>query len=218
MADLTYKRLDDKFLTQWYRYIVSLLQKAGLSPMNAAFAAHQVFYETNGLTSRLAVEDKNMSGIKYVGQKGAVKGRKSPEGNYYASYPSYQAWANDFARILKLKPAYPYKSINLRDYVRRLAANHYFTANEDQYFNNLQASMNKYAKIFNDNTLVRSVLDGKVKTLTEASADRKELQTKGGPGLPQSTGFNAWLKNLSPVQQGIFWVVTGAVIVKVASK
>ena len=44
----------------------------------------QVAHETVGFTSVIAITDNNLSGIKFVGQAGATKGRLSPEGNYYA--------------------------------------------------------------------------------------------------------------------------------------
>lgn len=111
----------------------------------ADFAAAQAMYESAHGSSNLAKTHNNLSGIKYVGQKGATPGAVSPEGNRYAKYASMNNWATDFVRILKFNPGRPwYDAKDLADYAARLKANGYFTDSLDRYYKNLASVYNSY--------------------------------------------------------------------------
>jgi hypothetical protein len=111
----------------------------------ADFAAAQAMYESAHGLSNIAKTHNNLSGIKYVGQKGAAPGLPSPEGNKYAHYNSLNDWASDFVRILKMNPGRPwYDSKDLGDYAARLKTNGYFTDSLDRYYKNLASVYNSY--------------------------------------------------------------------------
>ena len=113
----------------------------------ADYVATQAMYESKDGTSNVAMKNSNYSGIKYTGRKTqkAAKGLQSPEGNYYAKYPSIGAWLDDYIRILKMGPGKPFSNAkNMQDYVTRLKLNRYFTDTAGNYLANMKAVYNRY--------------------------------------------------------------------------
>jgi uncharacterized FlgJ-related protein len=74
--------------------------KQGFNPIAAKLIAAQARFESADYTSHVFVENNNTSGMKYVGQPNAVRGSKSPEGDYYAKYNTVQDAIND--KIVRL--------------------------------------------------------------------------------------------------------------------
>jgi hypothetical protein len=108
----------------------------------------QVAHETGGFNSILSTEDNNLSGIKFVEQSGATKGRKSPEGNYYAKYANTTLWAKDYLRILsKGGQNAPIKATDSTDFVNRLKDNGYFTDTLENYQKAIKSWSATVAKI-----------------------------------------------------------------------
>lgn len=109
--------------------VTPLLRNAGFSGMPVTYALAHVMHESNNLQSNLSRNYNNLSGIKYIGQHGAKQGPKSPEGDYYAAFDTLQAWANDYARILRLNKGKgsPITAPTANDFLQRLYANGYFT-------------------------------------------------------------------------------------------
>ncbi len=124
-----------------YKEVMRLLRNAGVPERVAPWAAAQVVFETNGFKSRVSKQDFNLSGIKWINKpyQKATRGLKSTEGNYYAHFSSYNAWASDMKRILSIGgPNAPVNASDLKQYVDRLKANGYFTSNPDIYYRSLQ--------------------------------------------------------------------------------
>ena len=108
----------------------------------------QVAHETVGFTSVIAITDNNLSGIKFVGQAGATKGRLSPEGNYYAKYNSSTLWAKDYLRILSRGGENaPIHATDSTDFVNRLKDNRYFTDSLENYQRAIKSWAGEVAKI-----------------------------------------------------------------------
>lgn len=121
-----------------YNVIRALLISQGMPDIAATFAAAQVLFETNGLTSNVSKADNNLSGILFINKpyQVATKGVARPrsEGGNYAHFDSVRAWAKDFVRILKLGKEKPINAITLEDFVRRLKQNGYFASSEQNYY------------------------------------------------------------------------------------
>ena len=133
---------------QAYDKISKILDNIGITGEQNKWATAQVMFETGGLKSRVSGDDNNFSGIKFINKpyQHATRGRKSPEGDYYAHYSSPEDWARDFRRVISLRnvktrnsaggPA-AIEATSLRDYVNRLKANGYFGGNQDIYYQGL---------------------------------------------------------------------------------
>jgi hypothetical protein len=107
----------------------------------------QVAHETAGFTSAVAT-DNNFSGIKFVGQVGATKGRLSPENNYYAKYANTNLWAKDYLRLLSRGGNNaPIKATDSTDFVNRLKDNRYFTDSLENYQRAIKSWAGEVAKI-----------------------------------------------------------------------
>ena len=127
--------------------VKQLLYNAGVPDQVIPWAAAQVIFETANFTSKVSKEDFNLSGIKWINKpyQKATKGRKAPEGGYYAHFPSYTAWAADFKRILGLGGnAGPLHATSLKDYVDRLYKNGYFKSSPGVYYAALQGILNMH--------------------------------------------------------------------------
>lgn len=111
----------------------------------------QVAHETGGFTSRVS-STNNLSGIKYVpGNKfGAVKGILSPEGDYYAAYPSYDNWARQYLYEIT-KKINPLAADTIEGFVSRLKQNGYFGATESSYLAALKSWKNTITKFLKMN-------------------------------------------------------------------
>lgn len=143
-------------------------------PVNV-YAALMMAYETGLFKSAMAKANKNYTGIKFIGQPGAVKGSPSPEGNNYAKFVSNEAWANDFKRILSMNKGAgrPIDAKTLQDFVHRLKVNKYFGVSEAQYLRGLQSIYSKYWPAGQQQEIVHQ---SAVKSQSQAAADSyKEL-------------------------------------------
>jgi hypothetical protein len=137
---------NNRYMTNSATSIENLLANAGVPSNIVPMATAQVMYETGGLTSRVSKADGNLSGIKWLNKpyQKATRGTKSPEGNYYAKFASFEDWANDYKRILSIGGANaPINATGLQDYVNRLYHNHYFTSAPSVYYAGLAAIMKK---------------------------------------------------------------------------
>jgi flagellum-specific peptidoglycan hydrolase FlgJ len=68
--------------------LYSVAVAAGLPSALASLLTAQARHESNNFKSNVFKTDNNLFGYKYVGQKNATRGLKSPEGDYYAHYKS----------------------------------------------------------------------------------------------------------------------------------
>ena len=135
--------------------------KAGKALLNAGAPRNilpimlaQIALET-GHYKNVGSADNNLSGIKYVGQKGATAGSPAPknEGKApYAKYASYDDWAKDFLRILtRVGKARPLNASNPTEYAHALALNGYYDpkgeANYTRILNSLTPKFTLISKI-----------------------------------------------------------------------
>ncbi len=116
--------------------IVLGLMSSRLPATAAQFATYQSYFETAAFAADLWKLHNNGSGIKFAGQKGAVKGA-----NGFAWFPGADGrsnWADAFKHELT-KGSNPAGAKTLEDYVSRLQANHYFgNDNPNTYLSGLK--------------------------------------------------------------------------------
>jgi flagellum-specific peptidoglycan hydrolase FlgJ len=105
------------------------LLKAGAPRNILPFMLAQIALET-GHYKNVGSADNNLSGIKYVGQKGATPGSPAPKNEgkaAYAKYATYEDWAKDFLRILtRVGKARPLNATTPTEYAHALALNGYY--------------------------------------------------------------------------------------------
>lgn len=107
------------------------LVNAGLGEPGATFGTYASYHETGAFTSPLFIQHNNGSGIKYVRQKGAVKGA-----NGYAWFNSIQDWAAAYRHELT-KGSNPAGAKTVEDFARRLKANRYYEDSYDNYLHGI---------------------------------------------------------------------------------
>lgn len=115
--------------------IYQLLRSQGLSERAATFGMYQVYFETQAFTSPLYRLHNNASGIKYAGQRGAVKG---PAPMHYAFFPN---GLEDWARAEKhelTKGRNPAGAATIEDFAARLKANGFYESPYDLYVSGLK--------------------------------------------------------------------------------
>jgi flagellum-specific peptidoglycan hydrolase FlgJ len=117
----------------------SALLSAGMSIGFLPLALAQIAFETGGFNSRILSVDNNLSGIKYVRQAGATQGSMSPEGNNYAHFANYTAWATDYIRIISRGSNPPIQQTDTASLANALKANGYYTDSVGNYANGLAA-------------------------------------------------------------------------------
>ncbi len=115
---------DNAALYQVIVYLTNLLNTAGIPKAVQVYCIAQILYETAGLTSNLARNSNNFSGIKYINK--SYQKNAHAAGNGYAGFDTVHDWANDYARILSLSPGKPINATNAQDFFNGLIANHYF--------------------------------------------------------------------------------------------
>lgn len=104
-------------------------------PVLAAFATAQAFFESAGFASPVFLATNNCIGYKYIPGSHWQVGRspgKSTENDYYASYASVNACANELANWLKRRNVFGAVD-NLMAYVHNLWKCGYFGCPEAQY-------------------------------------------------------------------------------------
>jgi len=135
--------------------LVSLFRTNGFPPITIPWAVAQVMHETGGkIDSPLEQTDFNISGINYVNQKLASRGRpkkvkewadkNKPE--YYAKFRSYDDWAKDYKRILSSNrggKGKPIEAPTLNEFLNRLSANYYFADSPSKYSVSLTRWLNQ---------------------------------------------------------------------------
>lgn len=129
----------------------NLFAGIGVPANKIAWLVAQVAHETGDFKSRLLYDHNNGSGIVFTGkktQKNATKGRPLPENPQYnyAIFATIKDWAIDYLRILNLKTK-PIAANTPDEFVNRLKANGYFTANIDAYKKSFMKYLKKYGNI-----------------------------------------------------------------------
>ena len=112
-------------------------KKLGIDP---SYIFGQMMQET-GSGSTLAGKN-NYSGMTYVGQAGASRGKHMPDGNgYYADFDSTDSFASAYAKTIGSMVKNP-KNVN--DYVAQLKKGGYFTGDLGTYQNNVSELAKQY--------------------------------------------------------------------------
>lgn len=162
-------------------------------PVNSlvtTYAIAQMMHESDWMTSNLANEDRNYSGIKFLNKsyQDATRGIPAPKnegGGNYAHFSDFRKWAKDFLRILSLNRSghgRPIDSSNAAEYIERLRANGYFT--DPNYHTKFNAALRKVGEALNfgksqDQKFLQQYNNGQT-TFTETA----------GKGLTSNESFN----------------------------
>lgn len=170
--------------------IFALFRAAGI-PTNVFYqAAAQVMWETGDLTSDLAYEFNNLSGIRPSQKKQYQAGVH----NGFATYSSQAQWAQDYKRVLSLDfgKGKPIDAKNLQEFYDRLKANSYFTAAESsQYLSGITAKYNKIVGLYNAQQKAGQLFSsGKVDTYT-TSSDQHDIPTSSTQVQADNAKFDA---------------------------
>jgi flagellum-specific peptidoglycan hydrolase FlgJ len=124
------------------------LKQLGLNDEQIGWVMAQIAFETGHYKNNSAINDNNLSGIKYVGQKNATPGTPAPknEGSApYAHYNSINDWANDYLRIMKTVGKYrPLDAPDSTEFVKRLKANGYFGGDLNNYISGVNSLVRFY--------------------------------------------------------------------------
>lgn len=134
------------------QFFANLFKSIGVPDAVVMFLVAQVALETQHFTSKLLYDHNNASGIIFINkpsvQKNATKGRPIPENSKYnyAMFNSIKDWAIDYNRVLHLGKAKPFEATTLADYVARLKANKYFSADINEYMRIIKDTYAKYKK------------------------------------------------------------------------
>lgn len=134
------------------------LKRRNLPVSKLPLVMHQLAVESAGFTSNISANDNNFSGIKYFGQKQAVKGAPVPNseyikgakfGNFYAKYDTVNQWAEDYLNVLQ-KFGNPLDANTLEDFATRLKNGNngrsYFQATLPDYIKALKSWTGTFAK------------------------------------------------------------------------
>lgn len=158
----------------FYITLCGILKEQGLREPANKFAALVALFESAYGKSNVAKKNNNFSGIKYnpdsKWQSG--KGLISPEGNYYANYDNINNWSADFVKELRKGGIEsPANATTLQQFVHRLKAIGYFTAEEQRYYN-LVKSVGDKVNFVEEYAHPQSLQD-------QAKQDAKKLLGKG---------------------------------------
>ena len=119
------------------------------------YAIAQIMHESNWLTSQVANEDNNYSGITWLNKpyQNATRGRarsKGEGGGNYAHFNSFADYLADYKRILSLNTGNkgrPIDATTAEEFGERLKANHYFT--DPNYYLKFNAALKRVADTIN---------------------------------------------------------------------
>lgn len=111
--------------------------------VDPSFIYGQMMHETGGKFDHLAGKN-NYSGMTYVGQSGAHRGKHQPDGpGYYADFDTLDDYANAYGATLKADHVQGSKTVE--DYVKRLKAGNYFSGDLGTYINAVKKFASQYA-------------------------------------------------------------------------
>jgi hypothetical protein len=116
------------------------LIEAGFTPITAQYITAQAAHETANFTSQVFLQNNNLFGYKYAGQK-AAQGEK----NGYALYDNIGQSIADYTRYYFLR-GYPKVFNSITDFVTTLKRNGYFEAPLQEY---ISAVKNFHTLYFN---------------------------------------------------------------------
>lgn len=117
------------------------LIEAGFTPITAQYITAQAAHETANFTSTIFLQNNNLFGYKYAGQK-AAQGEK----NGHALYADIGKSIEDYARYFYLR-GYPKVFNSITDFVTVLRKNGYFTAPLVEYIEGVKHFYNLYFNV-----------------------------------------------------------------------
>jgi len=137
--------------------VKQILLSVGFPKETISLFLAQAGFESGGFNfnSNVNKTDNNLTGIIWLNKpyQNATKGLPMPksDGNgFYAHFPSIEAWAKDFKRILSLNTGGKGRPIDAKDvmeFVTRLKANGYFGGDEKKYLAGVVNYQNKVSNI-----------------------------------------------------------------------
>ena len=119
----------------------------GFNPTAAKLIVAQARFESADYTSNVFKKNNNTSGVKFIGQKNAVQGTLSPEGNYYAKYNTVQDSLNDkIVRLYNIKmrgvtPEQLKNSTDATEFANLLKQRGYYGSSAAEYAAGLRAKL-----------------------------------------------------------------------------
>jgi uncharacterized FlgJ-related protein len=118
--------------------VYQLLIEAGFNYFQAQLITAQAAHETANFTSTVFIQNKNLFGYKFVGQK-IAKGERYG----HAYYESIEDSIQDYKRYYNLNK-YPSSFAGVVEFVKALKEKHYFEAPEQEYINGVRHFYNLY--------------------------------------------------------------------------
>jgi len=119
----------------------------GFNPIAAKLIVAQARFESADYTSNVFKKNNNTSGVKFIGQKNAVQGTISPEGDYYAKYNTIQDSLNDkIVRLynITMRGVTPQQLKNAKDatqFANLLKQRDYYGSSAVEYANGLKLKL-----------------------------------------------------------------------------
>jgi len=120
------------------RDVYLLLIEHGFSISQSQYITAQAAHETANFSSPVFIQNNNLFGYGYRGQKIAIG-----EKNGYANYKSIADSIKDFKTYYSLR-GYPRQFNSVSEYVKTLKRNGYFEAPEQEYLTGVKHFLNLY--------------------------------------------------------------------------
>jgi flagellum-specific peptidoglycan hydrolase FlgJ len=118
--------------------VYELLIEYGFNFKQAQYITAQAAHETGNFSSKIFLENKNLFGYKYIGQKNA-KGEK----NGHANYESIEHSIQDY-KVYYTARKYPSLFSSVVEFVKTLKRNNYFEAPEKEYLKGIKHFLRLY--------------------------------------------------------------------------
>lgn len=180
-----------------------LLVDAGVPEPAASYGTYAAYHESRAFSSDLYKLHNNVTGIKFAGQKGAVKGNGPM---FYAWWPAgLEGWAAAYKHELQ-KGSNPAGAGSLEDFASRLKKNGYYEDSYDNYLNGIKRAR-----------LVLKVIPAADRASTQPDGSVQAKQDLDIPGSKDYGKFDvqSWWDRRSTLEKG--GIIAAAVIALAAA-
>jgi hypothetical protein len=115
----------------------------GLTGQKLLLCMAQIMHETGGFKARNFINNNNVGGINWAGQKNAVKGnfvsaKYNGKDGYYAKFNSLKDGINEYYGLLQRRYSKALASVTPFDFARALKEKGYYSAPLNEYSNALK--------------------------------------------------------------------------------
>jgi flagellum-specific peptidoglycan hydrolase FlgJ len=137
-----------------------LLLKNSVPPYIVKIILAQLVFESGWFLSRAYLLNKNPAGItwnsNYLKRSGTSIGIKRKEGGNYVNFDNYETALKDYLRIINKNGSSgkPIEALSADDYVNRLKANNYFTADINEYKRGVNSILNNINTVLDLNAVI----------------------------------------------------------------